>query len=42
MFASNGSNQRIENQNQMKIQSEALAKQQEDTKEIIHKDVIAS
>jgi hypothetical protein len=33
---------RIENQNQMKIQSEALAKQQEETKEIIHEDVVAS
>ena len=33
---------RIENQNQMKIQSEALAKQQEETKEIIHEGVVAS
>ena len=33
---------RIENQNQMKIQSEALAKQHEETKEIIHEDVVAS
>ena len=32
---------RIENQNQMKIQSEALAKQQEETKEIMHEDVVA-
>ena len=33
---------RIENQNQMKIQTEALAKQQEETKEIIHEGVVAS
>ena len=33
---------RVENQNQMKIQSEALVKQQEETKEIIHEDVVAS
>ena len=32
---------RIENQNQMKIQSEALAKQQEEIKEIMHEDVVA-